>query len=127
EAGPGQERAMKQRYLPMVLAGLLSACASAGGIQTMESTVDGSYGEAVQHLDSVRRGQVEPTSPVRVIEDAYYMPIQAVQPSQQADEPVNCKMEFNPVTAASLQEIAQAISESCSIRVRITNDAHAAV
>jgi len=118
---------MKQRLLPVALASLLSACASTASIESMETRVDGGYNEAVQHLDSVRRGQVERPSPVRVIDDAYYMPIQPVQTSAMADEPLNCRMEFNPVVAASLQEIAQAISESCGIRVRITNDAHAAV
>lgn len=117
---------MKPRTLPMVLAALLSACASGGGIGTMESSIEGSAAEASAHLSSVKRGNIEASSSVRVISDGYYMPLQAVEATT-PESPLKCSIDFNPVSPASLQEIAQAISEACGVRVRITNDAHEAV
>lgn len=108
---------------------LATGCATGGSIKEMRVETDRSAEDAQEHIDGMRQGRnVVPPSGVKVISEGHYMPIREVSQSRKpAETPISCSIDYNPVQAATLQEIGQAISEHCKVSVRITPDALAAV
>src|SRR5690625_631614 len=117
---------MKKLTLAAVLgASLLAGCSSTQHLKQSDQLSEARADEASSYLEQMRQGNV--TSHVRVVEEGHYMPIRQVSSDRPTIEPVNCDVEYNPVMPASLQEIGQAISESCNVLVRVTPDAASAV
>lgn len=117
---------MKKLTLAAVLgASLLAGCSSTQHLKQSDKLSEARADEASSYLEQMRQGNV--TSHVRVVEEGHYMPIRQVSSDRPTIEPVNCDVEYNPVMPASLQEIGQAISESCNVLVRVTPDAASAV
>lgn len=109
----------------LVASVLIAGCSSTENMRRSDAITVSNDTEASGYLEQMRAGKVH--SPIRVLNEGHYMPLRQVTQERTTHEPINCAVEFNPVVPASLQEIGQAISESCSLRVRITPDALAAV
>lgn len=117
---------MNKAFLAAALATLVAAgCTSTENMRRSDTLTVENETIATGYLEQMRAGQVH--SPIRVLDEGHYMPLRQVTPERTTHEPIDCAIEFNPVVAASLQEIGQSISESCGLRVRITPDALSAV
>lgn len=117
---------MKKLTLAAVLgATLLAGCSSTQHLRQSDEISEARAAEAASYLQQMREGEV--TTHVRVVEEGHYMPIREVVTPHLDSHPISCEIEYNPVMPASLQEIGQAISESCHLVVRVTPDAAAAV
>src|SRR5690606_39125783 len=113
EARPGQEAMMKTLALTAALVALVG-CAST---QSIKDTREGAQGEADQataYLQEMRSGEsaAKSASAVTVIRDGHYMPLRTIEVDQQGSDPLQCSIEYNPVSPATLPEIGQAISEN---------------
>lgn len=107
---------------------IAGGCASTSSITQMRAGAEQEADVAQGHIDGLRDGRnvVQPSA-VQVISQGHYMPLREVSRVAPTDTPISCSIDFNPVAPATLQEIGQAISESCKVSVRITPDALAAV
>lgn len=115
----------KLKFAAVLAAALLAGCSSTQNLRESDQLSEARAAEASSYLEQMRQGQV--TSNVRVVSEGHYMPLREVTSDRPTEQPVNCAIEYNPVMAATLQEIGQAVSESCGVVVRVTPDAAAAV